>query len=137
MEVNGDRGVGDQGGEPPPAPRPAPEVPDEKKQNLRRVAGISLGVAAFLALALTPNALHALPGQGSRPAYAAGVTRLIPPDHVRLREREPDRREREPEGPVAKIRQGAVVLRVGHTLPIGARHVGLEGSNSAQSLVTR
>ncbi|HLM71437.1 MAG TPA: DASS family sodium-coupled anion symporter [Polyangiaceae bacterium] len=53
------------------------DPPEDKGAKIRRIAGISFGVAAFLAIAFTPNALHQIPGQGHRPAYAAGVTALM------------------------------------------------------------
>jgi sodium-dependent dicarboxylate transporter 2/3/5 len=74
MQVSGEpRGDGGQGG----GPGAAPTDPSDKGEKIRRIAGVSLGVVAFLAIAFTPNALHAIPGQGHRPAYAAAVTALM------------------------------------------------------------
>lgn len=78
MAVNRDPNDADQSGEPTPAQGAAPQGAEKDgTSSVRRVTGISLGVAAFLAITLIPNALHTLPGLGSRPAYAAGVTALM------------------------------------------------------------
>lgn len=74
MQVTGEpRGDGGQGGE----RAPAPADPSEKGAKIRRIAGVLIGVIAFVAIAFTPNALHEIPGQGHRPAYAAAVTVLM------------------------------------------------------------
>lgn len=53
------------------------EVLVSKGEKIRRIAGTLAGILAFLAIAFTPNALHEIPGQGHRPAYAAAVTVLM------------------------------------------------------------
>lgn len=63
-----DRSAGD--GAPPPAEDDAPRP-------WVRWAGIALALAAFALLALAPTELHAIPGFGKRPAYAAGVAALM------------------------------------------------------------
>jgi solute carrier family 13 (sodium-dependent dicarboxylate transporter), member 2/3/5 len=40
-------------------------------------AGLALGIAAFLLLALVPNGLDRIEGHGHRPAYAAGVAAMM------------------------------------------------------------
>jgi len=77
MQVSGEtRGEGGQGGVPAPGGRDGADKGD-KGERIRRIVGISAGLIAFLAIAFTPNALHTIPGQGHRPAYAAGVTALM------------------------------------------------------------
>lgn len=59
----------------------ASKLPDSthpnEPPNPFRVWGLVLGPLAFLALAFIPNALHKLPGQGHRPAYAAAVALMM------------------------------------------------------------
>jgi sodium-dependent dicarboxylate transporter 2/3/5 len=53
-------------------------MPEEgRSARLRKAAGLAAGVAAFLAIALIPSGLHRVPGEGSAPAYAAGIAALM------------------------------------------------------------
>src|SRR5262245_24378825 len=54
------------------APAAAPGPAAERPRPWRWV-GVALGPTAALAIALIPSGLHAIPGYGHRPAYAAAV----------------------------------------------------------------
>ncbi|WP_437535194.1 SLC13 family permease [Sorangium sp. So ce726] len=57
------------------APQGAPQRgrPPPARLSLLRCLGVASGPAAALAIALVPSGLHAVPGFGHRPAYAAAV----------------------------------------------------------------
>lgn len=59
----------------------APKMPDSTHPNEApnpfRVWGLVLGPLAFVGAAFIPSALHRLPGQGHRPAYAAAVALMM------------------------------------------------------------
>ncbi|XYI01082.1 SLC13 family permease [Sorangium sp. So ce1128] len=65
------QGQPDLSATPPGAPRPG-RAPARRVSPLRWL-GIASGPAAALAIALIPSGLHAVPGHGHRPAYAAAV----------------------------------------------------------------
>lgn len=48
-----------------------------RSDRVRRAIGFALGIAAFVALALAPSALHQVEGYGARPALMAGIAALM------------------------------------------------------------